>query len=164
MVLRVPVLYGPTEGQGKEGRAESAVNCLVDKVYEAQEKEVGMDDWSIRYPTHIEDVARVCRDVASIYVRSLQGDGGKSDRLPRILQFSSEDRMTKYQICEILAEILGLPMAKMVANKQGNDPNAAVQRPYDCRMSTDALQELRISVETQSFAAWWRWELGAVRK
>lgn len=63
MVLRVPVLYGSVE-EGR-GNAESAVNCLMDVVMNAQnrrdgERKVGMDHWALRYPTNTEDVARVC--------------------------------------------------------------------------------------------------------
>lgn len=52
-----------------------------------------------------------------------------SDRstLPTILQFSSEDRYTKYEICQLFAEIMGLPLEGMTANTEGNDPNASVQ-------------------------------------
>jgi S-adenosylmethionine synthetase len=59
VVLRVPVLYGEAESP-----KESAVNVLMDAVWQAQEKEtsaVKMDHWAIRYPTNTEDVARVCQ-------------------------------------------------------------------------------------------------------
>ena len=109
-----------------------------------------MDDWSIRYPTNTEDVGRVCVEVASTFL-------GSQDRtkMQKILQFSSEDRYTKYEICQVLAEVMAMNMGKMEANKEGNDPNAKVQRPYDCHLSTKALQDLGISVQTQDFKAWW---------
>lgn len=84
--------------------------------------------------------------------------------LPRILQFSSEDRFTKYEICELFAEIMGLSLEGMEANKQGNDPNASVQRPYDCHLSTKALRDLGINVATMDFKGWWRREARAYRK
>lgn len=84
--------------------------------------------------------------------------------LPKILQFSSEDKMTKYDICQKFGEIMGLPIDNIEANTQGNDPNASVQRPYDCHLSTKALKDLGISVWTQDFTAWWRRELRAFRK
>ena len=47
MVLRVPVLYGEVEEN-----KESAVNVLLDTVWsKAGNDRVGMDYWSIRYPT-----------------------------------------------------------------------------------------------------------------
>ena len=146
VVLRVPVLYGKAEDP-----KESAVNVLMDVLLKSQEKgsRINMDDWAKRYPTNIEDVARVCLDVA---VKHL--DGGRH-RLPNILQFSSEDEYTKYGICQVFAEIMGLSLDGIVANEAGNDPNASVQRPYDTHVSSQALRDIGINVETQDFKAWW---------
>merc|ERR1711988_221954 len=98
VVLRVPVLYGTAETP-----SESAVNTLLDTVWKVQ----------------TEGVARVCRDVADTYLSHADAAS-----LPRILQFSSEDRMTKYEICEKFADIMGLKLDGMEANTEGNDPNA----------------------------------------
>ncbi|KAJ5586687.1 NAD dependent epimerase/dehydratase family protein [Penicillium hispanicum] len=148
VVLRVPVLYG----SAKEN-SESAVNTLVDAVMKSQDENAGvkMDDWAQRYPTNTEDVARVCRDIVIKYLKEKQ----RLKELPHILQFSSEDRMTKYEICEKLAQVLGVPLPGMIRNKQGNDPNASVQRPYDTHLSTKALVDLGIDVRTMDFIAWW---------
>ncbi|KAI3336090.1 methionine adenosyltransferase 2 subunit beta [Ustulina deusta] len=156
IVLRVPVLYGDVEVP-----AESAVNVLMDAVWKAQESDVKikMDHWALRYPTNTEDVGRVCRDVAAKYLST-------DDRsaLPQILQFSSEDRFTKYEICQTFGEIMGLPITAIEPNTEGNDPNAAVQRPYDCHLSTTALKQINIDVSTQDFVGWWRWHVRAFRK
>ncbi|EGS21020.1 dtdp-4-dehydrorhamnose reductase-like protein [Thermochaetoides thermophila DSM 1495] len=159
VVLRVPVLYGQVSKEG--GNAESAVNTLMDVVVNSAKegaKKVKMDHWAVRYPTNTEDVARVCYDVAVRYIES-----GAKQSLPRILQFSSEDKYTKYEMCQLFAEIMGLPIDNIEANTEGNDPNATVQRPYDCHLSTRALQELGIDVSTQDFVGWWRKECGAFR-
>ncbi|QPG96825.1 hypothetical protein C2857_005332 [Epichloe festucae Fl1] len=156
VVLRVPVLYGHAETP-----AESAVNVLMDSVWKAQTEgtKIKMDHWAIRHPTNTEDVGRVCRDVAAKY---LDADAA-SDRkeLPWILQFSSEDKMTKYEICQLFGKIMGLDVAKIEANTQGNDPNATVQRPYDCHLSSSALRKLGIDVSTSDFTDWWRREVRA---
>lgn len=148
VVLRVPVLYGAANNI-----SESAVNTLVDAVKKASDPNAGvkMDDWAQRYPTNTEDVARVCRDIVIKYLR----EKNRLKELPHILQFTSEDRMTKYEICEKLAAVLGLPLEGMIRNKQGNDPNAGVQRPYDTHLSTKALKDLGIDVRTMDFLAWW---------
>lgn len=148
LVLRVPVLYGTANSN-----SESAVNILVDAVWKAQDENAGikMDDWAQRYPTNTEDVARVCRDIVIKYVK----DKDQLKKMPKILQFSSEDRMTKYEICEKLAEVLGLSLVGMVRNKEGNDPNASVQRPYDTHLSTKTLKGLDINVKTVDFVTWW---------
>ncbi|KAI0532836.1 methionine adenosyltransferase 2 subunit beta [Xylaria digitata] len=156
IVLRVPVLYGDAEVP-----AESAVNVLMDSVWKVQEPDttIKMDHWALRYPTNTEDVGRVCHDVAAKYL-------GTEDRstLPRTLQFSSEDKFTKYEICQVFGEIMGLPITAIKPNTEGNDPTATVQRPYDCHLSTAALKQIGIDVSTQDFIGWWRWHVRAFRK
>ncbi|KAM7204121.1 methionine adenosyltransferase 2 subunit beta [Rhypophila sp. PSN 637] len=159
VVLRVPILFGSAERTD-----ESAVNVLLESVRKAAEggNKIKMDHWALRYPTNTEDVGRVCHDVAVHYLFAL--DAGKQAELPKMLQFSSEDKYTKYEICRLFAEILGLPIDGIEANTEGNDPNASVQRPYDCHLSTRALKEVGIDVSTQDFEGWWRRELRAFRK
>ncbi|KJZ75024.1 hypothetical protein HIM_05510 [Hirsutella minnesotensis 3608] len=156
IVLRVPVLYGHAETPG-----ESAVNILMDSLWKAQTEgaKMQMDHWARRYPTNTMDVGRVCRDVAAKYL-----DAGERQALPRILQFTSQDEVTKYDICLRFGEIMGLSTAGIEPNTQGNDPNASVQRPYDCHLSTRTLEQLGIDVSTCDFVAWWRREVGAFRR
>lgn len=156
VVLRVPVLYGPTAP--KDNNKESAVNVLMDALYKSQKEPVKMDAWAIRYPTNTEDVARVCLDIAKYYTSSAGED------LPRILQFSSEDRMTKYEICETFAEIMGLPVDGIVKDEDGGKPGPdGTVRPYDCHLDTGELKRLGIDVATMDFVAWWRRYVGAFR-
>lgn len=100
-----------------------------------------------------------CLDVATKFLE-------KEDKtkLPTILQFSSEDKFTKYEICQLFAEIMGLPLDDMEANTEGNDPKASVQRPYDCHLSSQALKDLGINTATIDFTGWWRRETRAYRK
>ncbi|KAK6523779.1 hypothetical protein TWF281_001751 [Arthrobotrys megalospora] len=152
VVLRVPLLFGSGDN------SESAVNTLIDTIWNKAGKEkVDMDHWAIRYPTNTEDVARVLKDIAEKYTSE------DPTTLPKILQFSSEDKCTKYEICERLAQILGLPMPHIVANSTV-DPNPSVKRPYDCHLSTKALKDLGINVTAMDFGAWWKRELRAYRK
>ena len=150
VILRVPVLYGHAEES-----QESAVNALLDAVWKVQEKgvTVQMDDWAQRYPTNTEDVGRVCQDIATYYLQV--GDLRSRAELPSVLQFSSPDRFTKYEICQLFAEILGLPLDGILANKTGNDPKAITQRPYDTHLSSKLLEDLGIQTWTQDFKAWW---------
>lgn len=147
LVLRVPVLYGPADDN-----KESAVNVLMDALYKSQKEPVQMDDWAIRYPTNTQDVARVCVDIA------------KTKPQQQILQFSSEDRMTKYEICKTFAEIMGLPADGIIPNKDGAKPGPdGTLRPYDCHLDTSDLKNLGIDVSTVDFVAWWRRRVGAFR-
>jgi len=77
--------------------------------------------------------------------------------LPKVLQFSSEDRFTKYEICELFAEIMGVPLENMVANTEGNDPKDSVQRPYDCHLSSQALMDLGIGKSFSQAPNAWGW-------
>jgi hypothetical protein len=79
-----------------------------------------------------------------------------SDRdLPTILQFSSEDQMTKWQICQTFSDIMGLPMEGMEPFMPADDPNDETVRPYDCHLDTSALRLLGIDVSTVDFRTWW---------
>ena len=146
VVLRVPVLYG----KGEDPK-ESAINVLMDVLLKSQEQgsKIKMDDWAKRYPTNIEDVARVCVDVATRYL-----DDGRHG-LPKILQFSSEEEYTKYGVCQLFAEVMGLSLDGIIADQAGNDTNASVQRPYNTHLSTQALKDLGIDIKAQDFKAWW---------
>lgn len=157
IVLRVPVLYGSAEEP-----SESAINVLMDSVWKAQGKdaEITMDDWAQRYPTNTEDVGRVCFDVASKYLAANEA----RSNLPKVLQFSAEDKFTKFEICQLFAEIMGLPLPGMKGKKDTGDPKATVQRPYDTHLSSQTIKDLGINAKTQDFQAWWRWEVRAVRK
>lgn len=176
-MLRVPVLYGDAEMP-----SESAVNVLMDVLWKSQKGDkVNMEHWALRYPTNTEDIGRVCHGESRHYRTALFPSGlRRADQLldvavkyltvdppadlPKILQFSSEDKFTKYEICQLFGEIMGLSTENIEANTQGNDPNAAVQRPYDCHLSTKALKDLGIDVSTQDFTGWWRREVRAFRK
>lgn len=148
VVLRVPVLYGPTEYNG-----ESAVNIILDAIEKSKDANANlkMDDWARRYPTNTQDVGRVCNDIAVRYIK----DKHNLKNLPKILHFSAEEDMTKYEIAQRLAAILGVEIPGMVANKEGNDPNAAVQRPYNTHLSTKVLKEVGINVQAMKFDDWW---------
>lgn len=158
-MLRVPVLYGATEP--RDNNAESAVNVLLDALWKSQKgagEKVKMDDWAIRYPTNVADVARVVVDIAA----AATGPGGAN--VPQILQFSSEDRMTKYEIVKVLAEIMDLPVDGVVPDREGGKPGPdGTVRPYDCHLDTGELKKLGISVDTVDFVAWWRRWVGAFR-
>lgn len=167
IVLRVPVLYGETDP--KDNNKESAVNVLMDALWKSQKEKVTMDDYALRYPTNTADVARVCIHIARLYTSVIspsQPTQKSPAELPRILQFTSEDRMTKYEICQKFGEIMDLPIDGIVADKESGKQPAkdGTLRPYDCHLDTAELKELGIDVSTVDFVAWWRWYVGAIRK
>jgi S-adenosylmethionine synthetase len=150
VVLRVPVLYGSCDEP-----KESAVNVLMSQLWAAQKVEDGepriqVDDYALRFPTNTQDVGRVCRDVSKLYL-----DASNERDLPGILQFSSEDQMTKWQICQTFADIMGLPLDGMEPFKPDEEPKDGVVRPYDCHLDTSALHQLGIDISTVDFRTWW---------
>lgn len=198
VVLRVPVLYGETEP--KDNNKESAVNVLMDTLWKSQDRchqppaddtaPLKVDHYAIRYPTNTEDVARVCVDICRRYLslasssdassvptqrsqsqsQSQSQAAAPSVALPRILHFSSEDRMTKYEICRVFAEITTLGLDGIAADTtSGADPTTGPDgqrtlRPYDCHLDTAELRRLGIDLSTVDFVAWWRRYLGAYRR
>lgn len=150
VVLRVPILYGKCDEPH-----ESAVNVLMSQLWAAQkvapENKIKVDDYALRYPTNTSDVGRVCRDIAKLY-----GDPLSANRdLPGILQFSSEDQMTKWQMVQTFADIMGLPLDGMEPFKPDDTEVEGVKRPYDCHLDTSALKDLEINVGTVNFRTWW---------
>lgn len=169
VILRVPVLYGQTDPI--DANKESAVNVLMDALWKSQKEgeRVVMDDYAIRYPTNTADVARVCLDIAKLYTTVTANDPSsqkKPEHLPQILQFSSEDRMTKYEIVQKFGEIMDLPIDKIHTDQESGMKPAAdgTLRPYDCHLDTAELQRLGIDISTMDFVAWWRRYIGAYRK
>ncbi|RKF53232.1 Methionine adenosyltransferase 2 subunit beta [Erysiphe neolycopersici] len=153
VILRVPVMYGEVTTPD-----ESAVNVLLKNLLEAREadKQVVMDHWAIRYPTNTEDIARVSQDIASKYFSTHD-----KSKLPLVLQYSSEQKYTKYEMCRVFAEIMDLPVDKLVPQDK---PDDAIQRPYDCHLSNRILKELNINVSSMDFVGWWRREAKAIRR
>ena len=170
VALRVPLLYGHADKE--TGESESAVHPLLTSIYKSQyikpdkgDAKIKVDDYAIRYPTCTEDVGRVCVDVCTLYEeeKERKRDDRRWKTLPRILQFSSEQRYTRYGMCEALAEILGMPTdglerydpSKEDEEKGKREGDVKVTRPYDCHLDMGALKELGISVNCIDFVPWW---------
>lgn len=151
VVLRVPVLYGSCDDP-----AESAVNVLLSQLWASQSLQDGdakikFDDYALRFPTNTADVGRACRDICKLYL-----DPANANRdLPSILQFSAEDKMTKWDIVKTFGDIMGLPLDRMEPFAPEDNPKDGVQRPYDCHLDTSVLKDLGINVGTVDFRTWW---------
>jgi S-adenosylmethionine synthetase len=151
VVLRVPILYGSAHEP-----SESAVNVLMSQLWASQRIEemahrIGVDDYALRFPTNTADVGRVCRDLCKLYI-----DPASATRvLPKVLHFSSEDQMTKWDIVKTFSEIMGLPLDGMVPFKPEEEPKDGVKRPYDCHLDTTDLKSLGIDISTADFRIWW---------
>ncbi|KAJ8098194.1 hypothetical protein POJ06DRAFT_146635 [Lipomyces tetrasporus] len=145
LIFRVPVLYGEVEKM-----SESAINILVEITLNAnQATEVEMDNWQIRYPTNTEDIGRVLKDLSDLILNA-------KTKIPSILHFSASQKYTKYEICQLFGELLGVPTTHLKKIDIVNNTGSKVNRPHDCCLSNKRLMELGIDVSTVDFVAWWR--------
>lgn len=103
VILRVPLLYGESWQN-----SESAVNILLDAVWNKKKLDsIDMDHYAIRYPTNTDDVARVLVDLAEVYSKFSINE--LNDK-PKILHYTAEEPLTKYEMCQIMGELAGLPV------------------------------------------------------
>ncbi|KAL1925543.1 uncharacterized protein VTP21DRAFT_426 [Calcarisporiella thermophila] len=143
VILRVPILYGNAEYPD-----ESAVNTLVEVVKQSTPSSpIEMDNYAVRYPTHVEDIARVIKDIATKSIEE-----GKS--IQGILHFTAEEKFTKFEMCQIFAKILGISANLRPSIPDLNNPSV-VSRPHDAHLSTRKLKELGISTSHMKFEDWW---------
>ncbi|WP_250459833.1 dTDP-4-dehydrorhamnose reductase family protein [Microbulbifer litoralis] len=128
-VLRLPLLFGPVTYP-----QESGVTALLDTVRDS--KPAALDDWAIRFPTSVEDVARVLEQCAERIA-----DG--SAELGGVYQWSGDRACTRYQLAGLVARACGLP-----ADHLSGDPNPdyAEPRPHNCQLDKSRLADLGISV------------------
>lgn len=65
--------------------------------------------------------------------------------------------MTKYEMTQIIAKHLDLPIKHVVANTQPPTGEAATQRPENSQLSSKKLEEIGVDVrEGQGFDSWWK--------
>jgi S-adenosylmethionine synthetase len=130
-VLRVPILYGQIESL-----EESAVT-IVAQAWKSN-KPLGMDHWATRYPTYVNDVAVVCRQLLE--------RKGEDPNLRGIFHWSGDEAMTKYEISRVIADILGKPQSQLEQRLQPPDNEAL--RPRDCHLDCSRLEALGIGQRT----------------
>ena len=63
--------------------------------------------------------------------------------------------MTKWQICQAFADIMGLPLDGFEPYTPDAEPNDGTVRPFDCHLDTSVLQQLGINISTVDFRTWW---------
>nr|XP_015205435.1 PREDICTED: methionine adenosyltransferase 2 subunit beta isoform X2 [Lepisosteus oculatus] len=132
-VLRVPVLYGAVEKT-----EESAVTVLLDKVQNGAAS-CGVDHCQQRFPTYVNDVASVCRQLADRRLQdpSIQG----------IFHFSGKEQMTKYEIACAIADAFNLPSSHLIPV---TEPPADVgaRRPHNAQLDCSRLEGLGLGRHT----------------
>jgi len=150
LVLRVPVLYGPTVKP-----SDSAINILLDVVRDQSGKTYKMDHFATRYPTNVIDIGNFLVKLSKI----------KDGRLlPKIMHFSAPEPYTKYEIVLLFASILDLPHQHVIADDSDPSSKGETTRPRDCKLDTRETEILLDGVPggvlgCVGFEEWWRIEL-----
>ncbi|KAJ3057578.1 Methionine adenosyltransferase 2 subunit beta [Rhizophlyctis rosea] len=142
IILRVPILYGEVEYN-----AESAVNILLDVVRD-KNKKTNMDDVQVRFPTHVEDVGRVLKQIADrITIEQKQVSG--------VYHYSAKEQFTKYGICEVIAKADGSDISHITRITEApKEPVAS--RPNNAQLSTTRLEQEKFDVSHVKFEQWWK--------
>ncbi|KPP73659.1 methionine adenosyltransferase 2 subunit beta-like [Scleropages formosus] len=135
-VLRVPVLYGEVERVD-----ESAVTVLWDRVQESCESST-VDHCQQRFPTYVNDVARLCRLMAE---RRLQDSS-----LRGIFHYSGKEQMTKYEMACAIADAFNLPSSHLIPLTE-QPAGAGAQRPHNSQLECSRLESLGLGVEPTPF-------------
>ncbi|CAO3641278.1 unnamed protein product [Cunninghamella blakesleeana] len=142
IILRVPILYGQVEYNG-----ESAVNLLID-VVKNNTKNGEMDNVCTRYPTNVDDIGRVIKDLA---VKKLEQGSSVSGTY----HFTAEEKLTKYDMCKIFADILKISIDH-IQPQNSVSPNALASRPLNSHLSIKRLQDLNIDISAVPFREWFQ--------
>ncbi|MGX1760451.1 dTDP-4-dehydrorhamnose reductase family protein [Streptomyces lydicus] len=122
-ILRLPVLYGPALFAAETNLTEIARQVSV-------RARIELDDVCVRYPTHTDEAAEVCRRLAGALVRG--------QRLGSVAHWSAEQGVTKYQMAVLIARRFGLPAEHIRA---GEADAVSGDRPVDCRLDCQDLSE-----------------------
>jgi len=139
-ILRVPILYGDVESL-----QESSVTTVVEQILKlarpgeaySKSRPLILDDWAMRYPTHVADVA----DILAQIVRK---------RLSGTFHWSGAEPMTKLDMGRVTAEILGVDTALLKGS--GAPANGSEPRPKDCHLDRSALEALGVTTPGIPFA------------
>ncbi|MFF0430293.1 dTDP-4-dehydrorhamnose reductase family protein [Streptomyces sp. NPDC004520] len=120
-ILRLPVLYGRVQFAGETNLTEIARQVAAGAPVE-------LDDVCVRYPTHADEAAEVCRRLAGALLHG---------RHPgRVVHWSAEQGLTKYRMALLIARRFGLPAGHVRA---GAADAACGDRPVDCRLDAGNL-------------------------
>ncbi|MDO5318421.1 MAG: SDR family oxidoreductase [bacterium] len=139
-ILRVPILYGNVENL-----KESSVTTVIEQVLRladpgkdySKSRPLILDDWAVRYPTHVADVA----DVLAQIVRK---------RLVGTFHWSGAEPMTKLDMGRVVAEHLGLDATLLKGS--GAPANGSEPRPKDCHLDCSTLETLGVTTSGTPFA------------
>jgi dTDP-4-dehydrorhamnose reductase len=126
----VGLLFGSVESA-----AESVVTGLSEQVRNPRPSAV--DHWASRYPTYVDDLAVVCRQIVERHLGGAPMGGA--------WHWCGEERLTKYEQALAIGEILGVATGHL---RPSTGPPPGAPRPRDCRLDCSALEALGIGRRT----------------
>jgi S-adenosylmethionine synthetase len=129
-ILRVPVLYGEVQSLD-----ESPVTLVAKEVINQQLRIY--DHWSVRYPTYVDDVAYV--------IRQLIGYKSASPAFSGTFHWSGAEAFTRYQMALVVSELLNLPRELVLPSEE---PSSGAQRPQNAHLDCSKLEKLEIGRRT----------------
>jgi len=137
-ILRVPVLYGPTLDFN-----ESAVTSLLKDVKSGIAQTV--DNWGIRYPTDVTEVAVVIRQILCKRLEDDQFEGIWHWSTNQVQE--NGQPFTKYQLCLLMGEVLGLNRSHL---KPDDKVPKGAPRPKDCHLDSTFLRQLQFGKQPET--------------
>jgi S-adenosylmethionine synthetase len=129
--IRIPVLYGEVEYPG-----ESAVNGLI-SIVKNSAKPLAINHHSTRTPTHVDEVSRSLEKIGEFLIK-------KTPNFPNILHISNSNVFTEYEICQLIANTLGVSIDHLEPELEW-PKDAKIEEPEDCIMKVDRTLALGIN-------------------
>ncbi|OGT31752.1 MAG: hypothetical protein A3E87_02090 [Gammaproteobacteria bacterium RIFCSPHIGHO2_12_FULL_35_23] len=131
-ILRIPILYGQVEFL-----TESSITALFLLLNNPQAK---VDHHAIRYPTLVDNVAKICLQLAEKSLANAFPQG--------ILHYSDPEPYTKYEMLQTMAKVMKKPFHHIIPIAQ---PIDKVPRPYHCQLAIHDLNQFNIKIPTACF-------------
>jgi S-adenosylmethionine synthetase len=127
-ILRVPLLYGPTDSLD-----ESSVTQVFKNVKQSVDAKVKVDNWQQRYPTYTPDVANVLEAFSSAYYKNIVAKDNNADKkkFGGVFQWQAPEMHTKFTMAKIIAKIANISEDGLVSVDDGPGPNAAPRPHYE---------------------------------
>ena len=119
-VVRIPVLYGAVEKID-----ESALTITWQQLIQSDAPK--MDNWAIRYPTHVDDIANTLKAIMCQLDVSQRGG---------VFHISDTTPYTKFQLACALADAFGYDKSKITAM---NSAVGQAPRPQNCQLRDNRL-------------------------
>jgi dTDP-4-dehydrorhamnose reductase len=110
---------------------ESGVTALLETLQSGES--ASLDDWAIRFPTDVQEVARVLEQCLQKIAAGENFHG--------VYHWSGDTACTRYQLGLMIARIAGLPTSQLQADPK---PDFAEPRPRNCQLDKSRLLQMGI--------------------